>query len=122
VLESSSSVLEAPLDTPLFRAAGWAEPRPAPLLVTALAEGVVEQVLVVEGQEVKAGQAVARLFSADAKLALESAEAKVDLHEAELAGAKAAVTAAKARYRSPAHLRDELADAEAALARAESEA
>ena len=28
--------------TPIFQAAGWMEPRPTPILVTALAEGVVE--------------------------------------------------------------------------------
>src|SRR5262249_44025106 len=42
--------------TPLFQAAGWVEPRPTPVLVTALTEGVVEQLLVVEGQEVRAGE------------------------------------------------------------------
>src|SRR5262245_57211796 len=46
----------------LFQAAGWVEPRPTPSVVTALAEGVVEQLLVVEGQAVKAGEPVARLI------------------------------------------------------------
>src|SRR5262249_46122579 len=40
---------------PLFLAAGWIEPRPTPILVTAIAEGVIDQLLVVEGQEVQAG-------------------------------------------------------------------
>src|SRR5687767_12023526 len=35
---------------PLFQAAGWVEPRPTATLVTALAEGVVDKLLVVEGQ------------------------------------------------------------------------
>src|SRR5260221_7856696 len=35
---------------PLFQAAGWVEPRPTPSVVNALAEGVVEQLLVGEGQ------------------------------------------------------------------------
>src|SRR5262249_55525296 len=48
--------------TPLFQSAGWIEPRPTPTLVTALTEGVVEQLLVVEGQEVQAGEPVARLL------------------------------------------------------------
>lgn len=67
----------------LFVAAGWVEPRPTPLLVTALAEGVVEQLLVVEGQAVKAGEAIARLVDADARLALASAEAELEQREAE---------------------------------------
>jgi RND family efflux transporter MFP subunit len=114
--------VDAPPDTPLFRAAGWIEPRPTPTVVTALAEGVVERLLVVEGQKVKKGQAVARLVEADARLALESAEADVELRESEVASARAALVAARARHESPAHLRADQAEAEAALARAESEA
>src|SRR5262245_57479152 len=42
-----STRAEAPQEagTPLFQAAGWVEPRPTPMFVTALAEGVVEQLL-----------------------------------------------------------------------------
>ncbi len=112
---------DQPADAPLFRGAGWVEPRPTARLATALSEGVVEQLLVVEGQEVKRGQLVARLVSADAKLALESAEADVQLREAELVAADAALSAATARVQDPVHLKVELADAEAALAKAESE-
>ena len=70
-------------------------------LVTALAEGVVEQLLVVEGQEVKAGEPVARLSAADAQLALEAAEAEVLLREGELAAAQGARSAAKDAARAP---------------------
>ena len=66
---------------PLFVAAGWVEPRPTETLVTALAEGVVEKLLVVQGQEVKAGEPVAQLVAIDAQLALRTAEA--DLHQRE---------------------------------------
>lgn len=69
--------------TPLFQAAGWIEPRPTPVLVTALAEGVVEKLLVVEGQEVKAGELLATLVDADAKLALAAALADLRQREAE---------------------------------------
>jgi HlyD family secretion protein len=68
---------------PLFVAAGWIEPRPTPILVTALAEGVVEQLLVVEGQEVKAGEPVAKLVEADARLALAAADADLKQKESE---------------------------------------
>src|ERR1700676_5602129 len=61
--------------TPLFQAAGWVEPRPTPVLVTALEEGVIEKLLVVEGQEVHAGEPVATLIEADARFALRTAEA-----------------------------------------------
>src|SRR5207253_890878 len=60
---------------PLFQCAGWVEPRPTPVLVPALAEGFVDKLLVVEGQEVRAGETVATLIDADAKLALKAAEA-----------------------------------------------
>ena len=43
--------------TPLFQAAGWIEPRPTAVMCSALVEGVVEELLVVEGQEVRAGSA-----------------------------------------------------------------
>jgi RND family efflux transporter MFP subunit len=118
---TSQGAMDAPPDTPLFRAAGWVEPRPTPTIVTALAEGVVEHLLVVEGQEVKKGQTVARLVEADARLALESAEAEVELRESDLASAKTALIAARARHELPVHLQAELADAETALARAESD-
>lgn len=110
-----------PADTPLFQAAGWVEPRPTPTVVTALAEGVVERLLVVEGQEVKKGEPVALLVSADAQLAVESAEADLNLRQAELAGARAAQTGARARLETPLHLQADLAEAEAVLARTEAE-
>jgi HlyD family secretion protein len=72
-----------PAGTPLFQAAGWVEPRPTPVLVTALVEGVIEQLRVVEGQEVKAGDIVATLIDADARLALEAALADLQLRENE---------------------------------------
>jgi RND family efflux transporter MFP subunit len=68
---------------PLFLAAGWIEPRPTPVLATALAEGVVEQLLVVEGQAVEAGEPVAKLVDADARLAVAAAEADLRQREAE---------------------------------------
>jgi HlyD family secretion protein len=110
-----------PADTPLFRAAGWVEPRPTPTLVTALAEGVVERLLVVDGQEVKPGQVVARLASGDARLALDSADADVKLRAGELAAVRAGLVAAQVRLDTPLHLTVEVADAEAALAKVETE-
>src|SRR5262245_60915717 len=118
---TARGALAQPADTPLFRAAGWVEPRPTPTLVTALAEGVVERLLVVEGEEVKEGQVVARLVRADADLAVRGTEAEVQLQQAELASARAALTAAMATLEAPLHLKVSLAEAVAALARAEAE-
>src|SRR6056297_2647368 len=41
--------------TPLFQAAGWIEPRPTSVSVAALAPGVVQELLVVEGQKITKG-------------------------------------------------------------------
>jgi HlyD family secretion protein len=103
--------------TPLFKAAGWIEPRPTPVRVAALAPGVVDQLLVVEDQPVKAGEPVAELVKEDARLAYERALADLKLREAEAEEAQAALTAAKVRFEQPVHLEAALAESEAALAK-----
>lgn len=107
--------------TPLFQAAGWIEPRPTPVLVPALAEGVIQELLVVEGQEVQAGEAVARLIDVDARLALQQAESNLALREADLASAEAELQAARMRLEHPVHLEAPLAEAESLLAKSETE-
>jgi HlyD family secretion protein len=69
--------------TPLFRAAGWIEPRPTPVLAAALAEGVVERLLVVEDQPIQKGEPVAELVKDDARLALDAALAELRLRQVE---------------------------------------
>jgi RND family efflux transporter MFP subunit len=105
--------------TPLFQAAGWIEPRPTPINVAALTEGVVDELLVVEGQEVKAGDAVAKLIDVDARLALRQAETSRKLREAELESIDAELKAARLRVKNPAHLQAPLADARSLLAKTE---
>lgn len=107
--------------TPLFKAAGWIEPRPTPIRVTALAPGVVEDLLVVEDQEVAAGQPIARLVRRDAELAAAQARAVQQARAAEVEQARAALQAAQVRHDVPAHLELVLAEAEAALAAVETE-
>ena len=107
--------------TPLFQAAGWIEPRPGAVIVSALAEGVVEQLLVVEGQEVQQGQAVAKLTDVDARLALDQAVAELRLKKAELVQARAAAAAAQTNLQQPLHLQAALAEAASTLARAKTE-
>ncbi|HMF12417.1 MAG TPA: biotin/lipoyl-binding protein, partial [Gemmataceae bacterium] len=106
---------------PLFQAAGWVEPRPTPVIVTALTEGVVEQLLVLEGQEVRAGDPVARLVDAEARLALAAAEAEKRYCEAECAAAHAVLDAARINLAQPVQLQATLAEAEAMLAKTETE-
>jgi RND family efflux transporter MFP subunit len=103
--------------TPLFKAAGWIEPRPTPIRVAALAPGVVERLLVVEDQFINAGEPIAELVKDDAKLTHERALADLELRQAEVDEASAAFTAADTRFRQPVHLQAPLSDAEASLAR-----
>jgi RND family efflux transporter MFP subunit len=102
--------------TRLFDAAGWIEPRPTPVRVAALAPGVVEKLLVVEDQAVKAGEPIAELVKEDAKLAYDRAQANVKLREAEAVDAKAALDAATTRFEQPVHLQAALKEAEGSLA------
>lgn len=103
--------------TPLFQAAGWVEPRPTPINVPALTEGVVEKLFVVEGAEVHAGMPVAKLIDIDARLALRQAETLRDLRQAEVESMEAELNAAQLRFDNPVHLEASLADAESLLAK-----
>lgn len=58
------------------QAPGWIEPDPFPINVPALANGVVKEVLVLEGERIEEGQLIARLVDDDARLELQRAEAE----------------------------------------------
>ena len=107
--------------TPLFKAAGWIEPRPTPVRVAALAPGVVEKLLVVEDQPVKTGDAIAELIRDDAELEHQKTLAQLQLREAELNEAEAVFAAADKMFQHPVHRQAELKAAEAALARIRTE-
>jgi multidrug efflux pump subunit AcrA (membrane-fusion protein) len=117
VLVSLAELQEA--GTPLFKAAGWVEPRPTPIRVAALAEGVIDRLLVVEDQLLKKGEPIAYLVDDDARLSLESAQAAVSLRDAEFEQCQAALTAARQNYDEPTHLQTSAAAAEAELAKVE---
>jgi HlyD family secretion protein len=70
------------------QAPGWVEADPFPIAVSALADGVVREVLALEGHPVKAGDIVARLVDEDAKLALARAEADLAERQARLEAAQ----------------------------------
>ena len=105
----------------LFQAAGWIEPRPTPVIASALAEGVIAELLVVEGREVQAGEPVARLIDADARLSLQRTEADLELRQAEAAGAHATLEAARLRLKFPVHLQATAAEAASQLAKVETD-
>jgi len=70
--EDQGSVVQAP---------GWVEAEPYSVYVGALTQGIVESVLVLEGDTITKGQPVATLVSDDNELALQSAAAKEKLWE-----------------------------------------
>ncbi len=107
--------------TPLFNAAGWIEPRPTAVICSALVEGVVEELLVIEGQEVDIREPVAKMVDAEARLGLREAESTLQLREAERDVAQATVVAARKNVEQPVHLEAALAEAEASLATLETE-
>ena len=119
VLTTRSEIQQ--VGTPLFKAAGWIEPRPTPIRIAALAAGVVEQLLVVEDQAVKVGEPIAELVKDDAQLACQQAEADLNLREAELESARATLVAAETRYEQPVHLEATLAEADAELSAVEAQ-
>ncbi|MCW1923279.1 efflux RND transporter periplasmic adaptor subunit [Luteolibacter arcticus] len=74
--EKSSAAPASGSGDMLFQASGWIEPDPLPVKATALIDGVVDVVHVLEGQAVKQGDTLATLVDADARLALAGAESK----------------------------------------------
>ena len=106
--------------TPLFQAAGWIEPRPIPVVVSSLASGVIDEMLVIEGQQVSKGDPIATLIDTDAKLALRKAVAEHNLQTAELQRAEATLAAARTHLAKPVELQQAaLADADAQVAKTE---
>lgn len=101
--------------TPLFQAAGWVEPRPTPVIVSSLASGMVNELLVVEGESVEKGQPLATLVDTDAKLTLQQTQASFRLADADVHAAEAALAAAETALANPNELRAALADADSLL-------
>jgi multidrug efflux pump subunit AcrA (membrane-fusion protein) len=108
-------------ESPLFQSAGWVEPRPTPVVVSALEEGIVERLFVIEGQELTEGQVVAQLIQTDTELRVRQAEAELKSREAELKSSRAALKAAETRLAEPIELQTKAAEAEAMLARVRTE-
>jgi len=62
----------------LFQASGWVEPDPLPIKATALTDGIVEKVHVLEGELVKKGDLLATLIGVDTRLRRDAMAAKLD--------------------------------------------
>jgi len=103
------------------QAPGWLEADPFYVAATALADGVVEEVLALEGEAVEAGQVVAELVKEDAELALERARGELGVAEGQLGILRADLDAAKTDWENPVERERAVATAEAALAETRAE-
>jgi len=83
------------------QAPGWVEADPFPIYVPALAPGVVKEVLVLEGEPVKAGQVVVRMIDDDARLALDMTQAQLEDMQAQFNIAQANLIAAQSDWDHP---------------------
>lgn len=103
--------------SPLFQASGWIEPAPLPIKATALIDGVVEAVHVLQGQTVKKGDLLATLITEDGRLALAITEQKHRMaqstytaHQSAIEAANKKVAGLEAQLAAAATLRDGAAD------------
>jgi len=126
VVFTGTSALTQP-DQPATRrgatvlAPGWIEADPFYIACTALTDGVIEQMLVLEGQRVEAGQVVARLVAQDAELALAASAGDLATAEAQLAVVEADVRAARTNWENPVERVRAVGVWKAALAETEAE-
>ena len=120
--EESSSAGPASAGSMIFQASGWIEPDPLPVKATALIDGVIDVVHVLEGQAVKKGEPLATLVDADARLALAAAENKHRMlvsgrasHLAAIHGSKKKFENVQAQCIATATLEEEAADRHARI-------
>lgn len=105
--DAGSDATEDPFEgEALFQASGWIEADPFPVRATALTDGVVEEVHVLEGESVEEGQILATLVDEDARLALAESRAGLEAAERALAMARAETRAAEAAVSTRSSLVD----------------
>jgi len=108
-------------NAPGVQAPGWLEAEPYYIACTALADGVVESIEVLEGEFVERGAVVARLVAEDSQLRLARAEAALARARADVVSARAEHDAAERSWEDPVALERALGVARAELAEREAE-
>ncbi len=103
------------------QAPGWLEADPFYIACTALTDGIVAEMLVLEGESVEAGQVVARLVDDDAQIRVRLAEAQVAVAQAEAESRRADQQAAETDWAEPIERQRAVAVGRAALLEAEAE-
>ncbi len=83
--------------TVTFQASGWVEPDPLPIKATALINGVIDFVSVLEGEKVEKGQLLASLIREDFELDLATAESLLAAAKARAAAQDAAIKGVAAK-------------------------
>lgn len=82
----------------MVQAPGWIEPEPYAVAAASLTDGTIAEILVLEGDAVRAGQVVARLIDTDAAIELRSAEARKRALDAEVDLSRASLSAAEETF------------------------
>ena len=118
---TTTSITSSTRATKSIQAPGWLEPDPYRVAITALADGVVSKIHVLEGQSVTTGQLVAELVPDDAQLALQQAQAQLATDQAQLEVAQAQLAAATTDWDQPVERDRQVASTEAALDEARAE-
>jgi RND family efflux transporter MFP subunit len=117
----STPTTDAPRSTKTVQAAGWLEAEPFFIACTALADGVVESISVLEGQYVEEGTIVAELVKEDSELRVRRARAELDARRAALESAQAELDAAQRTWDEPVELQRAIETGKAALEENEAE-
>jgi len=107
--------------TRTVQAAGWLESEPYIIAATALADGVVAEVLALEGDRVEQGQVLARMVDDDAQLRLDHASAELALARAGRDEANAELASAQQNWDEPYELLNAVTSTEARLREREAE-
>jgi RND family efflux transporter MFP subunit len=95
---------------------GWVEADPFAVQVGALTDGVIKDILVLEGSRVTAGEVVARMIPDDAEIDLQKAQAELHQRQGELQTAEARLVAAQKNWDNPVERKRAVAAGEAMLA------
>lgn len=103
------------------QAPGWLEAAPFATACTALTDGIIAEVLVLEGDRVETGQVVARLVRRDAELSLDRARAELGAAQAALETARADLAAARTTWENPVERTRAVEVARAAVAQTEAQ-
>ncbi len=84
--------------TSIIQAPGWVEAEPYAFYASALTQGIIEKILVLEGDRVTKGQPVATLIADDNQLSLNAALAELQFKEAQLHEVKASMQSLADEY------------------------